>query len=417
MRSLTSFHLAVGAAAILFSSILGCGSDSGTTGAGGTAGSGGSGGSGGAEANPDELFESGPYEVGYREFPITYSAAASGDDRELLLRVWYPAAPDSGADPARYALSNGTINIALAAGIALDAPPVNEAGDFPFAVYSHGNGGEGLLAYPYGELMASHGWIVVGPNHTGNTAFDFLDTPDPGTRSALDRPNDITAVIDEFEAGLSDDDLSGKADTSGVFVFGHSFGGYTTFTSGGADVDFDSANAGCEGSMSASCEVLDDPDVEAAYRAGFGDPRIVALAPQAPALVSIAEGELADLGIPTMLMTGRLDQTTPQETSAEPSWAGVDDPDDLWVEMPLGAHFSFITICYDLDPALLALFQPDAGEDGCGPQFIDAEEAVPVLSAYVLAFGRRHVLGETEWDAVLTGPPLGNDGDFITTLP
>ena len=118
---------------------------------------------------------------------------------------------------------------------------------FPFAVYSHGNGGEGLLAYPYGELMASHGWIVVGPNHTGNTAFDFLETPDPGTRSALDRPNDITAVIDEFEAGLSGDELAGKADTSGVFVFGHSFGGYTTFTSGGADVDFDAANAGLRG--------------------------------------------------------------------------------------------------------------------------------------------------------------------------
>ena len=415
MRSLISIHVAVGAAAILFSSILGCGSNVGIT--GGTAGSGGAGGSGGAEANPDELFEFGPYEVGYREFPITYSAAASGDDRELLLRVWYPAVPDSGADPASYALSNGTINIDLAAGIALDAPPVNEAGELPFAVYSHGNGGEGLLAYPYGELMASHGWIVVGPNHTGNTAFDFLETPDPGTRSALDRPNDITAVIDEFEAGLSDDELAGKADTSGVFVFGHSFGGYTTFTSGGADVDFDSANAGCEGSMSANCEVLGDPDVEAAYRAGFGDPRIVALAPQAPALISIAEGELADLGIPTMLMTGRLDQTTPQETSAEPAWAGVDDPDDLWVEMPLGAHYSFITICYDLDPGILALFAPDAGEDGCGPQFIDAEEAVSVLSAYVLAFGRRHVLGETEWDAVLTGPPLGNDGDFITTLP
>ena len=39
-------------------------------------------------------------------------------------------------------------------------------------MHSHGNGGEGLLAYPYGELMASHGWILVAPNHTGNTAFD-----------------------------------------------------------------------------------------------------------------------------------------------------------------------------------------------------------------------------------------------------
>jgi predicted dienelactone hydrolase len=399
MRSLSSFHVAVGAAAILFSSILGC--------------SGGGGGGSGGEANVDELFEPGPYEVGYREFPITYSAAASGLDRELLLRVWYPAAADSGAESARYAVG-GIVD--LPAGIALDSPPVNEESGFAFAVYSHGNAGEGLLGYPYGELMASHGWIVVGPNHTGNTAFDFLDMPDPSARSALDRPHDVTTVIDEFESGLDGDELAGKADTSSVFVFGHSFGGYTTFASGGADSDIDASLEACEGLMNASCEVLHDPDVEAAYRDGFGDPRVVALGAQAPAISSIADGELGKLDIPTMLMTGFLDQTTTQEGSAEPTWAGVSHPDDLWLQMPLGAHFSFITICHDLTPDILMFFRPDAGEDGCGPEFIDTREAIPVLSAYVLAFGRRHVLGETKWDPVLTGPPLGNEGDFTLTL-
>ncbi len=415
MRSLSSLSVAVSAAAILFSSTVGCSSDSGN--AAGTGGNGGAGGAGGDVANPDELFEPGPYEVGYREFPITYTESGSDAARELLLRVWYPAVADSGAEPARYQLSNGTINIDLAAGIALDAPPVNEGSDFPFVVHSHGNGGEGLLAYPYGELMASHGWILVAPNHTGNTAFDFLETPDPGSKSALDRPNDLVAIMDEFESGLDGDDLAGKADTSAVFVFGHSFGGYTTFASGGVDSDIDAALENCEGSESESCQYLSDPDVEAAYREGFGDPRVVALAPQAPAIGSLIESEISEMGIPTMLMTGRLDQTTPQETSAEPSWAAMDDPDDIWVEMPEGAHYTFITICYDLDPGILALFRPDADEDGCGPEFIDAQEAVPVLAAYVLAFGRRHVLGEEKWDEVLEGPPLGNEGDFVITLP
>jgi hypothetical protein len=52
-----------------------------------------------------------------------------------------------------------------------------------------------------------------------------------------------------------------------------------------------------------------------------------------------------------------------------------------------------------------------------GKQRLIAQEAVPVLAAYVLAFGRRHVLGETQWDEVLQGPPLGNEGDFVVTLP
>ena len=258
--------------------------------------------------------------------------------------------------------------------------------------------------------------MFVAPNHTGNTAFDLLlAMADPFTLVGLNRQIDVSAIIDEFESGLVGDELAGKADTSRVFLFGHSLGGYTTFAGGGADVDFDGMEADCEGVMSEECDVLADPNVEAAYRAGFGDPRVVALAPQAPALVSIADGELAALEMPTMLMSGRLDQTTPQEENAEPGWAGLDDPDDLWVEMPKGAHLTFITICHDLEPEVLELFRPKAVEDGCGPEFIDTEEAIPVLAAYVLAFARLHVLNEAQWAPILNGPPLGNPGDFTIT--
>jgi len=64
---------------------------------------------------------------------------------------------------------------------------------------------------------------------------------------------------------------------------------------------------------------------------------------------------------------------------------------------------------------VLELFRPNAVEDGCGPEFIDTEEAIPVLAAYVLAFARLHVLNETEWAPILTGPPLGTPGDFQVT--
>ncbi len=397
MRALSSFSATAGAVAVFLSSIIGCGSDSGST---------------TAVANPDELFEQGPFEVGFREITMTYSAAATMEPRELLLRVWYPAQSGSDAPPAEYSVGG----IVVPSGYALAGPPVIDEADLPFVVHSHGNAGESLLTYPYGELMASHGWVLVAPNHTGNTAFDFLLGFDPFARSALDRPNDISAVIDEFESGLSGDELANKVDTSSVFLFGHSFGGYTTFAVGGASVDFDELAAGCDGVVSENCDVIANPDVEAAYRAGFLDERIVALAPQAPAIGSLAEDGFAQLEVPTMLMTGRLDQTTTYEQNAEPAWMGLDHPDDLWVEMPKGAHFTFITICHDLTPTVLNIFRPDATEDGCGPEFIDTREAIPVLTAYVLAFGRRHVLGQTEWDEVLTGPPLGSEDDFIVRV-
>ena len=365
-----------------------------------------------ATANPEELLEQGPFPVGYRDITITYGDAGTLEPRELVLRVWYPASSETDAGPAEYAVA-GVVN--LPALNALDAPAVTEESDLPFAIYSHGSGGEGLLGYPYGELMASHGWVVAAPNHTGNTALDeFLGSRDSAARTALDRPNDITAIIDEFESGLSGDDLEGKADTSRVYVVGHSVGGYTAFAAAGADVDFDEFIAGCEGTTSEACDLLADPNIEAAYRAGFGDPRVVAIAPQAPALGRLPQSELAALEVPALVMSGRLDQTTTQEESAEPAWAGVDYPGDLWVEMPTGGHLTFITVCHDLEEAVLNALWRDASGDGCGDAFIPTTEAVPVLAAYVLAFGRLHVLGETEWESVLTGPALG-DGFVITT--
>lgn len=404
MRSGLHFHAVAGAAVLLTLTLFGCASDGSSNEDSGTPP---------RPADPQELFEPGPYDVGFREFSIRYDAAGDGGEREILLRVWYPAEPGSNAPPARYQVG-GIVD--LPAELALDSPPITEDDNLPFVVHSHGNGGEGLTSYPYGELMASHGWIHVAPNHTGNTALDFLGTPDPGTRSSLDRPTDITAVIDAFESGLDGDPLAGKAVTSEVYVYGHSFGGYTTFAKAGAPIDVDQQLEACEGSDSASCDVIDTPDNEEAFREGFLDPRVVALAPQAPAIGSFEEDALTGLGIPVMLMTGRLDQTTTQESSAIPSWDQLDGESDIWVEMPEGGHFTFITICYDLDKAIRDIFQPDADEDGCGPEFVDAEEAIPVLTAYVLAFGRRHVLGETEWDDVLEGPPLGNEGDFVISL-
>jgi len=119
-----------------------------------------------------------------------------------------------------------------------------------------------------------------------------------------------------------------------------------------------------------------------------------------------------------MLMSGLLDQTTPHEEHAVPAWEGLDHPDDVWVDMPRGAHQTFITICHDLSPAIIAIVQPNAPEDGCDfEQFTPTDQAIPVIAAYLLAFGRRHVLGETEWDEILRGEPIGDiDDQFEITV-
>ena len=107
-----------------------------------------------------------------------------------------------------------------------------------------------------------------------------------------------------------------------------------------------------------------------------------------------------------MLQSGRRDITTTDAAQAQPAWAGLDHPDDIWVELPNGGHLSFISVCDDIGPNFLDQFQPNNQEDGCGDDFVPVSQAVPALAAYLLGFARLHVLGEEVWRTILGGDPL-----------
>ncbi|MFO7561935.1 MAG: hypothetical protein R6X02_04785 [Enhygromyxa sp.] len=358
-----------------------------------------------------ELSERGPYEVGYKLLELSYIPPGTLEERTLPIQVWYPAVPDSGAPKASYTVG-GIVELPSSSVGALDAPPISADGPFPIAVYSHGSGGEGLLAYPYAERFASHGWITFSPSHVGNTALELLnDTGDPFIQVAVNRPHDISAILDEADGGFAGDEVGAAADLSQVFVFGHSFGGYTSFSIGGATLDYQTLLGAC---LPSDCAYLEQPEVAEAFAAGFGDPRVDAIAPQAPALITnFGDGDLAGLRVATMLQSGKLDITTPDATEAQPAWDAIAHRNDVWVDLPFGAHYSFITICHDLDPELLALFQPDNVNDGCGPEFTPTTETVPVLTTYLLAFARHEVLGEVQWSVLLEGETLHPEFDLL----
>ncbi len=359
--------------------------------------------------DPDTLFEAGPHKVGYLETQITYMDP-QGTARTIPISIWYPAASDTDARPFTYRVAGF---VRLRSEIALDAPDPDTSGPFPTAIYSHGSGGEALLAYPYAERFASWGWVVASPGHVGNTALDALNmTLDPFTKVAVNRVQDISATLDAIESDTPPEGLetlTGLADTANTFLFGHSFGAFTTLATAGADVTYDRLESTfCSANpLDPNCVYLRDPLVKARIEAGYGDPRIGAIGPQAPALVAgFSPGELGAFELPTMLQTGRRDKTTTQQAEAVPAWMGLDGPDDIWVEIPDGGHYTFISVCEDLGPDLIAMFRSDAPEDGCDETFVPPSEAIPVLRAYLLAFAKLHILGEEALEQVLTGPPL-----------
>ena len=122
-------------------------------------------------------------------------------------------------------------------------------GPYPVLLFSHGLGST-RAAYGYlARSWASHGYVVLVPQHLGTDAGLLggkgllpmrrlrQAMSDPANWEA--RPLDLSFVIDSLpmlEAALPQ--LTGKLDRGRIGVGGHSFGGYTTSLLAGARVRF-----------------------------------------------------------------------------------------------------------------------------------------------------------------------------------
>jgi dienelactone hydrolase len=110
-------------------------------------------------------------------------------------------------------------------------------------VFSHGYGGHRRQSTFLCTHLASHGYLVAAPDHTGNTIQDVMEgilarvqgrpAVDPFTTLKdfiVLRPADVTFLLDHL---LADGQLD--ADPERIGLAGHSFGGWTTLATTGRD--------------------------------------------------------------------------------------------------------------------------------------------------------------------------------------
>ncbi len=317
----------------------------------------------------------GPYAVGRSTFTLTDPAR---EGRQLLTDVWYPVdAGDAVGVPSLYDL----LLTQLPSEVALADPVVSQAGPFPVVVFSHGSGGLRFQSYFLTETLASHGFVVIAPDHTGNTALDFLTgTAVPFAQSSVDRVGDVSFVIDQLleRNRTPGNALYRRVDPGRIGLAGHSFGGFTALA------------------------------VASGYGGISADERVRAIVPISPATRALDDATLARIEIPTMVLGGTSDITVPLEPSNRRAFEQISSDIRRRVDVLDAGHTSFTNICdfveafqtVELTPELAAFLEGTASE-GCAPELVPIEEAKRITNFHAVAFLLRHVAGERSYRGAL----------------
>ena len=223
---------------------------------------------------PDPYPITGPYQVGTREIHVVDPNRGEiyGSDpdapREFMAQVWYPAAPGPTDEHAQWmpAIEFAAPAIAeklslpafaldhlqyVKANAYLEAPLLRDNQGFPVLIFSHGWEGFKEQNIFQVEELASHGYVVIGINHTYGailTVFpdgrlfpvDHNALPSDVPDEVYDRASntlvkqwagDIGYLIDELQMGdqsVDFDFLNNQLDLNHLGVLGHSTGAAAT---------------------------------------------------------------------------------------------------------------------------------------------------------------------------------------------
>ncbi len=319
----------------------------------------------------------------------------------LEITVWYPALNDGNTAaeisyPYAIKMDVPPGMTASVTGQALsDAPYDLSAGPYPVVVLSHGFIlGRTMYAW-HAEHLASHGFVVIAPEHPeqlDETLSDFW-------RSGIERPQDIVTVLDYAETeSQTGGELEGLIDTDSVAVVGHSLGGYTALAAAGARYDLNSLETLCDGARAENdpnvwlCDMILPYTAEMAELAGLesvpdglwpsrGDARVDAVVSMAGDAFFFNEAGLAEITVPVMAMGGTADTGSPYTWGTLPTYEHVSSSTRALVAFENAEHMIFGSTC-----EAIPFFAEIGFYQFCSDTVWDMDRAHDLINHFTTAF-------------------------------
>ncbi len=226
--------------------------------------------------------------------PVGHTSSSLVDDdragRIVPVDAWYPAATADGP-PAMYEILPGVGF--TAAGIE-DGTVAD--GRHPLILWSHGRTGTRSSYVLFCEALAARGFVVLAPEHAGDALGDWIigAAVDDATNEA-NRIGDAHFVLNHVlglggavpaDAALGA--IAPHVDADRVAAMGHSYGGFTALAVGSGVT---------------------------------AHPSVRAVAGMQSFTRSLPKTAFESIAVPTMLVVGMRDTTTPPETDADRAWA------------------------------------------------------------------------------------------------
>ncbi|MFM6191042.1 alpha/beta hydrolase [Planktothrix sp.] len=268
----------------------------------------------------------------------------------------------------------------------------------PVIVISHGLGSDRTTFTYLAEHLASHGYFVAVPEHletSANGLANFLagNAPPPGPEVFINRPLDITTVLNLLEEKQKKSEFPAPLLLNNVGVLGQSYGGYTALAVGGAGFNISKINQECEQSknrqLTLNISILLQCQASSVANKGYNlrDERVQAIIAINP-ITSVVFGQegMSQIEIPVLMIGGSDDYIAPAVPEQIYPFSWLTNPNKYLILLGQGTHFSF------LEPGEKSVLP--VPPELIGPE---PELAFPYLKAISLVFFNAYIRNQTEY--------------------